>query len=353
MQATTMPAAGWPGDLALIWCAAALLAVGAVLYVRRARRLGDTRGRRVRLVVGNLLVTLTLLGGLAAGVETWLRHGHDSTTWHAGNLVTHAWFLRHWDLNSQGFRDTEWPGQTVSPGPRVAVVGDSFTAGYGIADPADRFADRLRVRLGQGADLRLIASIGSDTPRQIDQLRAMFAVWRPQRVVLAYSLNDAEHLLQRAARDAETLEPAPPGSLANRSFLLDLLRSQWLLADSGHSERYFDDLERVHLDATRWNEQARLFRTMTELCRQNGATLDVAVFPLFSHRGPDYPFDPLHDWVLQSWRGAGAGVLDLRRTFADVPRDELVVGRFDAHPNERAHAMAANAIFDAFFSEGR
>jgi hypothetical protein len=44
-------------------------------------------------------------------------------------------------------------------------------------------------------------------------------------------------------------------------------------------------------------------------------------------------------------------VLDLEPTFRTHAGENLVVSRFDAHPNERAHAIAAEAIETGLLSD--
>ena len=110
-------------DFAAHWLLFLLLAVCAVVFVRRARAAAS----RGRLLIGNGLVFLALLAGAFAAGETYLRFVFDATMWHAESLTTRAWLWRHCDLNDDGFRDAPFtkakrPGTT-----RVVFLGDSFT----------------------------------------------------------------------------------------------------------------------------------------------------------------------------------------------------------------------------------
>ena len=77
--------------------------------------------------------------------------------------------------------------------------------------------------------------------------------------------------------------------------------------------------------------------------------LDVVVFPFFSQWGDGYPFDGCHDRVAEAWKDLGVAVVDLRDAYRGIPASDLVVNRFDAHPNERAHEIAAKAILERAF----
>ncbi len=346
---------GRPEDLVAAWIAVCAALVLTGLLLRRARRL---RGRPL-LLFANAAVLGTLALAVLVGLETWLRHGYDKTTWHAMNNVSQAWFERHWHTNAEGFRDVEWGPLSVVRHDRVVVVGDSFTAGYGVAAPEHRFADRLRARLsearGHPVDLRNVATIGADTPRELQILTTVVERWRPARVVLGYTLNDNEYQLDKSLRDGGADPGAARGSWIRRSYLLDLVRARWALANSDHAEKYAAALDHLHNDPVLLEEHARRLTSIADLCSTNGVRLDVVVFPLFSRwtgATDDYACNAWHDAIVAAWRRAGVRALDLRAAYAGIPGDDLVVGAFDSHPNERAHAIAADAIWAEFFADG-
>ena len=67
------------------------------------------------------------------------------------NVFTGAslnWLARYWHENSLGYRDREWTPEDLAGKQTILVTGDSFAAGWGINDPADRFGDVLAQHLG-------------------------------------------------------------------------------------------------------------------------------------------------------------------------------------------------------------
>jgi hypothetical protein len=68
-------------------------------------------------------------------------HGNGNT------YGSRIWFDRYWQVNSLGFRDGE-PPSPAEQKPILAVLGDSFVAGHGVEDPADRFSDLLAAKMG-------------------------------------------------------------------------------------------------------------------------------------------------------------------------------------------------------------
>ena len=68
------------------------------------------------------------------------------------------------------------------------------------------------------------------------------------------------------------------------------------------------------------------------------------VFPFMHNLGPDYDFHHAHTKLVKYCREAKIPVLDLEPVLAPHVEEGLTVSRFDAHPNERAHELAAEAI---------
>ena len=83
---------------------------------------------------------------------------------------------------------------------------------------------------------------------------------------------------------------------------------------------------------------------MRDDCADNGAEFRVAIFPFLHNLGPDYPFAAAHQRIVAHCQEAGIPVQDLAPALAPHIKEGLVCNPFDAHPNERAHALAAEAL---------
>lgn len=352
-----VPAYGYVSDYLAFWAAFVASACVAVVFVRRVRREQAGRGR---LLAGNVLVLLALACGAALAGETYFRYFHDVSNAQGPTLTNHAWFKRHWDptLNSLEFRDVEWsPGKP--PGTRRTIfLGDSLTAGYGVRDPEDRFGNLVRTELERREpgrhDVWVVASIGWSTGDELNWVRATIERARFDHVVLCYSLNDVNDLLptdeDRRRRDA--FEASPPTWLnPTSSFLLDWMRFRLERSDkSAALAAYLDWEMSVYDEPELWPRQVRRLRELAEICRRAGARLDVAVFPLLAHWGPEYPHGGVHEKLAGVLAGTDVGFLDLRAAYGDRTRDDLAVSAYDTHPNETAHDLVAKAVLDAFFT---
>ncbi len=354
IDAPDMPAGGYIGDFLVLCVVLAALVAATVFFLRRVRRLGDQEApSRLRLLTGNALVTLCLLGSLALGAEAYLRWVFDCTTWHGGFLVTRAWFVRHENLNAWNWRDVEFQQQRPPGVQRTAFLGDSFTYGYGVDDPADRFTDRIRAALDARApgrhEIWNCGRVGAATGNHIELLTAMLSRCDVDHVVLVYSPNDIEDLLPKARRDGEALSAHHADGFLNRLFLVNFVAGHVELWTSDYADTYFDDIAAAHRAGPLRDQQLERMRAIADICRRARTRLDVVVFPLISHWGPEYPFDDVHEHVGETWSSLGARVVDLRAAFAGKTGAELRVGAFDAHPNEAANALAADAILKALY----
>jgi hypothetical protein len=133
------------------------------------------------------------------------------------------------------------------------------------------------------------------------------------------------------------------------SFVADFLWFRLRLRDDSRVRGYFDWVSTAYEDEELLARHAERFATMATRCRERGVRLDVVVFPFFDSWGEDYPLDGPHEAVGAAWRACGVQVLDLREAYRGIDGDDLVVSRFDAHPNARAHAIAADVIQREFF----
>jgi len=93
-----------------------------------------------------------------------------------------------------------------------------------------------------------------------------------------------------------------------------------------------------------WEQQRERLRAFRDLVQAHGGRLTVVTFPLLNTLGPNYEYRFIHDKLDQVWRELGVPHLDLLPIFEGLPPSQVTVNRYDAHPNERANQLAAEAI---------
>jgi lysophospholipase L1-like esterase len=341
------PPGGWEENLNYsLYLAAPILSFGLLAaFLRRVRRSKVPAGWG-RLVLGNALVLLCLATPLLLAGETYFRFFCDTTDSLAYTRISERWVQRHWHVNSAGCRDNVDYSPMLTPGKRrVTFVGDSFTAGHGIKNVDDRFPNRLR-RMHPDWEIQVLATIGLDTGGELALMKRAFTKgYQLDQVVLVYCLNDIGDLL-------------PPPADATGRVLTELDNSAWFIRNSymlnlwyHHSralrDPYLGNYCSFVLDAyngATWNEQRERLKAFRDLVAEHGGRLAAVTFPLMNALGPNYEYRFIHDKLTAAWRELDVPQLDLLSVYQGLSPSQVTVNRFDAHPNERASQLAAEAI---------
>lgn len=299
------------------------------------------------MVLGNLLVLVALLALLGVGGELYYRFGVDSTDSFGLTRVCQRWFQRHYRFNNFGVRDNVEYAMARIPGTRrVTFLGDSFTAGHGIADVEQRFANRVRRALGPGVEVQALAANGIDSGEEIQNLAAVVqGGYELDTLVLVYVLNDVSDIVPQWGAILQRIyaERGREPFLVRHSYLVNMLYYRLKAARDPDIANYYGFVRGAY-EGPLWDYQQQRLRGLHDLCRAKGARLLVVTFPLLNALGPDYPYRDVHERLNAFWSGLGVPHLDLTPAYAGRRARDLTIGRYDAHPNEAAHAIAAEAI---------
>ena len=254
-------------------------------------------------------------------------------------LASRLWFERFWGLkNGLGYRDRE---HADTPATKVFVLGDSFTSGLGVAEPADRLSDRLQVRLGNGRRVYNLGVNGVDTRDELARLAAH--PLRPAMVVLLYYVNDIEGAAEEAGHTMPSFHPYgdvpdPAAAVIRRSYLLDF--AYWLVPH-GDLARFEGTLEAMYRDpAVLARHLADLDRLVAH-CRDRDADLVVLAFP---HLARPVDTAALLRPVVAHLRDADVPVIEVAPLIAGQDPRLFYVNRNDAHPNERLNALLSDVV---------
>jgi lysophospholipase L1-like esterase len=321
------------------------LLAGAALVRFFQRRSGAGRPPASELVAGNALVLLWLLSLALLGGELYYRFVYDTTDAFGLARVTGEWMRVHVRANQFGFRDSVEYGFDPPPGQvRVTFLGDSFTAGHGVADVERRFANRIR-RARRDWDVHVMATNGFDTGAEHDLLGRLVGARYPFGVVvLVYCLNDIADLLPEwQALQARLYQRPRPPFLVDHSYLLNTLWFRGVGARNPGTAGYYHFV----LDAYRgppWQAQRERLAAMAERVRDGGGELVVVVFPFLHRLGPGYEYAGVHEQLGRAFDELGVAHLDLLPVFGEQAPARLVVNARDPHPNELAHELVAQAL---------
>lgn len=145
---------------------------------------------RLLLALGSLLATVFVL-------ELVLRLFMPEIGWRQFRDPALGWaskeFLRFYPFYP--------PTEGTAPAPlRLLFLGDSYLAGAGVRSLDQRFPSRLDALLGDEVEVEILATGGWGTDQQLLAFVQKGAVWRPDRVVLAFCANnDLANILSNGA----------------------------------------------------------------------------------------------------------------------------------------------------------
>lgn len=307
-----------------------------------ARRVQPARWPAV--LAGNGLILALLLSLLFLGFESYYRFVCDRTDAMGNTLVSVAWHSRYFHKNSLGLRDNMDYAMPLTPGRRrITFVGDSFTAGFGIEDVEDRFVNRIR-RLHPEWEIHAIAKPGLDTSTEVEIMHNLTVSNRYELdlVILVYCLNDIGEVMPGwvAGYKKMMADRFRQNWLCQNSYFVNLFYHRWQLQRNAYMRDYYDEVEAAY-QGPPWEVEKFGLLAFANMTKIRGGRLLVVTFPYM-----DVPlrFKSAHEQLNRYWTEQGVPHLDLLPIFSNLPPARLVVNPHDAHPNEYAHALAAETI---------
>jgi len=330
-----------------VWLVMGVASLFALLKLRRFR--SGPRGRWVDRVTKAGLSLWFFLASLTV-VELYFAVIYDQSDSFNMTKVSKHWYARHVREDFQGFRDERTFSRRAAPGRRrLCFIGDSFTFGHGIKDIADRFSNRVGRRLEAVQPGKFeVANISTPGVHvQLVENLVRTIVERDHQIdILVYTicLNDIEaYEPQIVAMQKRLDQSSPKFFLWRESYFLNMLYFRILQAQLPDVRNYYSLLADSY-SGPPWNGMQHRLDQLLNLCKARNIDLRIAIFPFLNNLGPDYPFDEAHARISEYCRERGVSCLDLKPVLLSHVAEGLTVNRFDAHPNERAHALVAEAL---------
>ncbi|HET6324508.1 MAG TPA: SGNH/GDSL hydrolase family protein [Planctomycetaceae bacterium] len=319
-----------------------------VLWYRRKRR---AKGRGLALANLGLSVCM-LLGAVTAAELAFACCADFSDTFNITN-VSKRWLLLHIDheRNNENFRDRLPFTKYVAPDhKRIIFLGDSFTIGHGVKRMEDRFTDRIAAWLDEKAPGKyVVANLGEPgfEASQVESIAAAVMSGMHADVsmfVYVYNLNDIEGYMQLVGQDPlEGIYTSQPTFFLFRdTYLLNWLYFRFVQFRARNNP-YFDRLAAAYHGPAWDGLRAKLSQLHRE-CKEGHTDFRMVIFPFLHDLTGEDTFRDARARIVDFCKSEQIPVLDLEPVLREHAGENLMVSRFDGHPNERAHAIAAEAI---------
>ncbi len=332
-----------PSDLTLLLIILfAPFLFGTSIYLFFFKRKLHRKANWSLLLQGNLLILLLLLSLVMATGEIYYRFIYDETDSFALTNSTNRWILRHYQYNSSNYRDNQDYTKDCPTGKtRVTFIGDSFTAGHGVRDVNQRFANMVRQQHPE-FDVQVLANNGWDTGHQLEMLTKLGDT-DLQYVVLVYCLNDLSDIVPEYRQILDRIYAEEPSYLVYNSYFLNTLYYRWVAFADPDVKNFYQFTQKAYENEI-WETQQQRLAAMQTLVQEQGGKLLVVTFPFIHALGKDYVYRDVHQQLDKHWQTLDVPHLDLYDIYKEHAPEQLRVNQYDAHPNEAAHAMAARAI---------
>ena len=320
---------------------------GLLLAFVKYFKAAPTQWAWLRLVAGNALVLLFVSSLVFLGGEIYYRYIYDASDAFNYTKTSERWQARYYQSNALGLRGDLKYGLRIPLGKRrIIFLGDSFTAGHGIKDVEDRFANRIRKANPQW-EVPTLAGLGLDTGDEIAVLERIIGLgFQLDQVVLVYCLNDISDIVPEWNDIVARIYDDRPKQnwLVRNSYFANTIYYRLKARLDPNIANYYDFLSSAYRGPL-WEQQKNRLRTLRNLVKSHGGNLLVVTFP-FLHAPLDdtYPYRFVHRQLEEFWRELNVPHLDLLPVYQGLPPRELVVNQFDPHPNELAHGLAADPI---------
>jgi len=337
-----------------IWLCFGALAV--VMLLRLRRRWKTTWQRRFV----SLALSIWLLLALTTAAEIGFALYYDGTD--AFNLtnVSKRWF----EIHCLGQRralplgrgdhvlyrdDVDFATKLLPAQHHILFLGDSFTFGHGVDDVDARFSNLVREKLENTNSGTFKVSNLSDAGTdlfwvQTVAARVLEAEYRVDTIVYVMCLNDIETFsLEYQKFYGDLVLKGPEFFLFRDTYLLNFLYFRVMQFRMSEVRDYYASLTDFY-EGEPWDRMCRLLISLNELCEQHDAELRIVVFPFLHDTDGDYDCRAAHEVVVRFCNDSSIPVVDLADDLLPHSEEGLMVNSFDAHPNERAHALAAEAI---------
>lgn len=334
------------------------LIVGGVAFWLLLRLRGQWRGQPKRLNWVNAGLSAWMVLALLTTIELYFALVYDASDSFNMTNVSKKWFKLHVERHRFEIRpgeglmirdDRDYPTRLSKDQRHLVFFGDSFTFAQGVPNVRDRFSNRVRAALEPASNGRVVVSNLSDAGTDLYWTEGILKVLfenghRVNTAVYVLCLNDIETFHERHQTYYRDLSKhSPTFFLFRDTYFFNWVYFRVRQATLPDVRGYFSFVQEYY-SGEPWQRMSQKLDQMQKLCQANRTDFRVVVFPFLHNLGPEYPFREAHRKIVEHCQSREIPVLDLEPELTPFAAQGLTANRFDAHPNELAHRVAAEAM---------
>jgi len=297
-----------------------------------------------KTMLKNILLSIVSAGYCLLALEVAF-YFIPKTNNYGKTLGTEVWRRYYWRTNSGGFRDEEWV-QKDSTKKKIAFIGDSFTAGYGIDNPDNRFSNLVATALQDSFEFYNLAVTGSNTDIKTEMLSTVNI--KPDVVIYQYFVDDIVDTRIRFDHTRPTPNPykdypQPVTFIIQNSYLINYLYWEFPHFIINYYQNYLASCYNNPLLAT---EHRKAISNLIAYTRAHNIRLVFLVIP----------WTPLYNYsnhltqnIEQLVSDSAITTINITPALDTIPANEIMVNRHDLHLNERGNRLVADIILEKVF----
>jgi lysophospholipase L1-like esterase len=260
-------------------------------------------------------------------------------------LGVEVWKRYYWNVNKDGFRDEDFSKKNKKK-KKIVFIGDSFTVGYGISDPNDRFSNLVGSVVKDSFEFYNVGITGSNTGIKSEILSSLN--FKPDLVIYQYFVDDivdSRILFDGTKPVLNPYKNYPPAItfLIQNSYLINYI--YWLFPHFILPD-YKNYMEECYSYPALATEHEKIISKLIADTKAKNIRLVFLTIP----------FPSLYDYSNRLTKhietlasDSGITVINVTAAVDTIPISEIIVNNNDIHFNERGHKIVANEILEKVF----
>ena len=282
---------------------------------------------------------------------------YNKTTSNAFGPPTLKFNKNYVHLNTEGFRDKDYDAEKKENITRITGLGDSFTYGWGIKNISDSYLKVLETELKERNEKKYeVLNFGVGGRYTDDELRILkenALKYSPDVVIIGYLPNDIRNV-DKKIDEYKWTKIKVPLDFWFRNYLYSFfyleIQTNNVIESLGKKPSYNEKMLEIFDSDINKDYNEGVWKDIKKLSENEGFEVLIVIFPIM-YKFDDYPFIRIHDFVKEIAREKDFYVIDLLDTYRQYDADELILNKYDRHPNELGHKLAAEAIYDKLVND--
>jgi hypothetical protein len=321
------------------WAVLILIAIILIFVAIAAAKSKPGAGRNILLVIASAFGLLLILEGIFHFIPKTNSYGKD-------NLACHVWVNKYWKFNNEGFRDEDFSKKDSSK-KKIAFIGGTYTVGWGIKNPDDRFSNLVGAAVKDSFEFYNLGVEGAFSETKSALLASLN--FKPDIVIYQYFVTDISDTRARldsnAIRTKEPYENYPEAIdfFLRNSYLLNYLFWMFHSIPVNDYVTYINDSYKNPAIAA---EHEKVVSGIISYAKANNIRLVFLTIPLnslfdFSNKNTKAIEQLVKDSSLIS--------INVTAGLDTFPLNEIAVNDNDLNLNEKGNRIVANEILEQVF----